>query len=377
MKLLNILIKKELIDAIRDKRSVMAVMWYAIGSPLLMCGLFFLLINKLASPSDLQITITNPQGAPDLIRYLENQDITHGTGKDLKAITLKISDDFAKEMNKGQPATVTLIADNSEQNLRSSISRLQRALQVYSSEMASLRLIARGINPTVVQPIKVVMEDQATKESKGSFIFGLAILSIIYAVFICGMNHAIDTSAGERERNSLTLLLSHPLSTRQIVLSKVLAVTTLAMTGLLLTLLVSKAAYTLVPWHELGFTIKVSFDFILFSCLLALPISIMASSLQLFASFFAKSFKEAQTYISFTLFVPMMLSIAITYDIAPDTLHWLPVSGQQQALMQFIKGKSIDMTPLLVSSAMTLLLAIGLILGMEKALKSEKTIFGL
>ncbi|WP_416351545.1 ABC transporter permease [Parashewanella curva] len=377
MKLLNTLLKKELVDAIRDKRSVMAVMYYAIGSPLLMCGIFFMLINKFSSPSDLNITIKKSQNAPDLVRYLESRGITHGTGEDLKAITLTISHDFAKDMNQGKPATVTLIADNSEQKLKSSINRVQRALQGYSSEMASLRLIARGINPAVVQPIKVVMEDQATKQSKGSFIFGVAILSIIYAVFICGMNHAIDTSAGERERNSLTLLLSHPLSTRQIVLSKVLAVTTLAMTGLLLTLLVSKAAYTIVPWQELGFTINVSFEFVVLGCLLALPIAIMASTLQLFVSFFAKSFKEAQTYISFTLFVPMMLSIATSYDLAPDTLQWLPVSGQQQALMDFIKGKAIDMAPLMASNLITLLLSIGLILGMEKALKSEKTIFGL
>ncbi|MGL5469133.1 MAG: ABC transporter permease, partial [Shewanella sp.] len=71
------------------------------------------------------------------------------------------------------------------------------------------------------------------------------------------------------------------------------------------------------------------------------------------------------------------LSMAASYNIAPDVLQWLPVSGQQQALMDFIKGKDMNMLQLLVSTLGTLAIAVILALGMEKSLKSEKVIFGL
>ncbi len=380
------MVRKELIDAARDKRSVMAGLYYAIGTPLLMCGMFMLLIGQISSPEDLNIRIENGESAPDLVKYLSSQGITHGdnqslteTGEklDVKDIRLVISDDYAAQMAKGMSAEITLIADNSNEKLQNSIRRLEKDLQTYSAEMGSLRLIARGIDPRVIQPIKLNVEDQATPDSKGGVILGVATMTMIYAVFISGMNLAIDTSAGERERNSLALLLSHPVSTTSIVLAKVFAVTVFAMLGLLLTLLISKLAYAFVPWQELGFTVTISTEFIVLMLLIGLPIAVMAASLQLFVSFMAKTFKEAQSYLTLVLIVPMMLSMAASYNIAPDTLQWLPVSGQQQALIAFIKGRELPMLQLLFSSLTTLVIAIGLTIGMERSLKSEKIVFGL
>nr|WP_232847121.1 ABC transporter permease [Shewanella nanhaiensis] len=380
------MVRKELIDAARDKRSVMAGLYYAIGTPLLMCGMFMLLIGQMTSPEDLNIKIENGSNAPDLVKYLSSQGITHGDSQstnengdklDVKDIRLVISDDYAAQMAKGLSAEITLIADNSNEKLQNSIRRLERNLQTYSSEMGSLRLIARGIDPRVVQPIKVNVEDEATPDSKGGVILGVATMTMIYAVFISGMNLAIDTSAGERERNSLALLLSHPVSTRNIVLAKVIAVTVFAMVGLLLTLIISKISYAFVPWQELGFTVSISTEFILLMLLTGLPIALMAASLQLFVSFMAKTFKEAQSYLTLVLIVPMMLSMAASYNIAPDILQWLPVSGQQQALIAFIKGREIPMLQLLLSSLTTFIIAIGLAFGMERSLKSEKIVFGL
>ena len=373
------MVRKELIDAARDKRSVMAGLYYAIGTPLIMCGLFMVLIGQLTSPDDLKISITNPDKAPDLVRFLSNKGITQGEAgaKDLKAIELIISPDYAKQMNQGKGAEITIVADNSEEKLQNSIRRLEKQLQAYSAEMGSLRLIARGIDPRVVQPLKVNVHDQATTDSQGGMILGIAIFTMIYSVFISGMNLAIDTSAGERERNSLALLLSHPLTTRQLVLSKIIAVGLFALLGLVLILLVSKVAYTFVPWQELGFSVSITSEFMALMLLVGIPVALMAACLQLFVSFMAKTFKEAQSYLTMVLFVPLALSMAASYNIAPDVLQWLPVSGQQQALMDFIKGKDMNMLQLLVSTLGTLAIAVILAFGMEKSLKSEKVIFGL
>ncbi|MCG9721472.1 ABC transporter permease [Shewanella sp. Isolate7] len=371
------MVRKELTDAARDKRSVMAGLYYAIGAPLMMCGMFMILIGQITSPEALNITITHGERAPDLVKYLASNEISQGDEADRKEIELIISPDYAANMAKSQAAEIVLIADNSNEKLQSSIRRLEDALQQYSAEMGSLRLIARGIDPKVMQPIKVKVEDQATSDSKGGMILGVAIFMMVYAVFISGMNLAIDTSAGERERNSLALLLSHPVSTRDIVLAKIAAVTIFAMLGLILTLVISKLAYGFVPWQELGFSVNINIDFILLMLAIGLPIALMAAALQLFVSFMAKSFKEAQSYLTIVLIVPMMLSMAASYNIAPDTLQWLPISGQMQALIAFIKGKDIPMLQLALSSAITFIIALALAFGMERSLKSEKIVFGL
>ena len=377
MNILNTLIKKELLDAIRDKRSVMAGLWYAIGSPLLMAGLFMVLIGQMSSPDDLNINIDNAKGAPDLIRFLDNAGITHSDEEKRKAITLIISEKYAENMAKGMPAEVVIIADTSEQKLQSSIRRLKRSLQVYSGEMGSLRLIARGINPSIVQPLSVQVEDKSTSDTKGTFILRLAIFMMLYAVFISGMNLAIDTSAGERERNSLALLLSHPLTTGQIVISKIAAVTIFALGGLLLTLIVSKFVYPMVPWEELGFNINFSVEFMALMVVVALPVALLAATLQLFVSFLSKTFKEAQSYITLVLIIPMMISMAAAYNIAPDILQWFPLSGQLQAMTAFIRGNGLPLVQLLASTGTTLAIAAALWFGMKQSLKSEKIVFGL
>lgn len=371
------LLRKELIDASRDKRSVLAGLYYAIGTPLIMCGLFVVLINQLTSPDDLPIKITNADKAPDLVRYLGQKGINAAEGEKAEKILLEISDDYAQQMAQGKSAEVIITADNSEEKLQKSIRRLQKALQAYSGEMGSLRLLARGIDPRVMRPLKVELHDQATQDSKGGMIMGIAIFTMLYSVFISGMNLAIDTSAGERERNSLGLLLSHPVTTGQLVLSKLFAVTAFAMLGLVLILIISHFAYPMVPWTELGFSITISPSFMATVLLIGLPVAMMAASLQLFVSFMAKTFKEAQSYLTMVMFIPLALAMSASYNVAPDVLKWLPVSGQQGALMEVIKGKALPLQELLVSSGATLAITLLLALALTRMLRSEKVVFGL
>ncbi|TQF70867.1 ABC transporter permease [Pseudoalteromonas luteoviolacea] len=377
MNLIRILYKKEMLDASRDKRSVMAGLYYAIGAPIVMCLLFTVLLKQLSSPEALEITIENANGAPNLVRYLEGQDISHGESSGVKAITLVISEQYPVHMSEGKSAEVIIIADKSDNKLIKSVRRLEAALARYNSEVAGLRLISRGIDPSIMRAVSVQTQDQATPDSKGGLFLGIATLSIIIALFYSAMNLAIDTSAGERERNSLALLLSHPLSSTQIVLAKVAAIASYSMIGLVLVLVVSKFAYGMVPWEQLGFSINIDIMFILFCTLIGLPIALMSASLLVFVSFMAKSFKEAQSYVAFVLFVPIGLSMMTTYDIGTDYVQWIPIAAQQYAMIEVIKGNELPLLQVLLSSFSTLgLFAIFAALS-SRMLKSEKVVFGL
>ncbi|TMO02222.1 ABC transporter permease [Pseudoalteromonas sp. S558] len=378
--LLKVLYKKEVMDASRDKRSVMAGLYYAIGAPLGICILFILLLQQLASPDALKITIENSLSAPNLVAHLKNNDIAMGTDNTdskLKPIILQISDDYQKNMREGRPATVTLIADKSDDKLRKHIQRVEKTLALYNSEVASLRLITRGVDPQLMRVLAVEVNDQATPDSKGGMFLGIATLSMILTVFYAAMNLAIDTSAGERERNSLSLLLSHPLSSLHIVLAKSAAIATFSMLGLAIILVVSKFSYGMVPWQQLGFSVTITPSFMLFCAVVCLPIAFMSASLQVFVSFTAKSFKEAQSYVTMVLFIPMALSMVTTYDIATDIVQWLPIAAQQFALMEFIKGNPIPVPQLVLSTLITIILFGVFSYLSSRMLKSEKVVFGL
>lgn len=378
-----IMMKKELLDAIRDKRSVMAALYYAIGTPILVAGLFFMIIGKVTSPEDLHINIKGSEYAPELVRALKNrgvypaEDIKPDSGIKAKAITLIIDEEYASNVAKGESARIVLRADHSDTELGKSIGRVKNLIRAYSGEVATLRLLLRGVDPQVLNPIKLIEQDEATATSRGGMILGMALFTMIYSVFISGMNLSIDTSAGERERNSLGLLLSQPVTPMNILLSKLFSVTAFAMAGLVLTLIMSRFAYSYVPWQELGFTVEVDLKMALSMIVVGFPIAVMAASMQLFVSFLAKSFKEAQSYLTIVLFVPMALAMSASYEIAPDTLKWLPVSGQQQALMEFVKGNALPVSELLVSTGITVLIAAVLCIALNQALKSEKVVFGL
>ena len=375
--LIRTLLRKELLDASRDKRSVMAGLYYAIGTPVLMCLLFAVLLQQLSSNDELYIRIDNVDAGPALVQYLANRDILHGDESKARAIRLSLADNFEQQMQQGRPAAVILDADHSDDRLLSSIRRIERALGHYNSEVAQLRLMARGIDPALMQPVDVQIHDQATPDSRGGMFLGIATLTIILTLFYAAMNLAIDTSAGERERNSLTLLLSQPLLSWQLVVAKVLAITSFSMLGLVVILVVSKFAYGLVPWEQLGFTIRLNADFMLFTLLIGMPLALLSASLQVLVSFMAKSFKEAQTYVTMVLFIPLTLSMVTTYNIASDYVQWLPIAAQQQAMIEYLKGSALPLPQLLVSTLLTLLLFVLFSYGSSRLLKSEKVVFGL
>lgn len=374
-RILTILIK-ELRDGIRDRRSVMAAMSYALTTPLVFAGIFMITISDISEKQDIAISIEGAEHAPDLIRFLGAVGIVEGSQEPLE-ITLTIPPGYAAQMSRGESAEVILTADASRKELAQPLGQIKRVIHAYADEMAALRLVARGINPKVIEPLELVFHDKATNESKASLIMGAVLLSILLSLFISGMNVAIDTSAGERERNSLALLLCQPVSTLEIVLAKGLAVTSFALFGLLLTMVVSVLVFAQVPWHELGFSLKFTPAIAGLIILICLPIALFAATAQLFFSFFAKSFKEAQSYLTLLLFIPMALIMLPTFELFGDVLKWLPISGQQLAITEMIKGQTVPATELAISTLTTLALTLLLIWANARALKSEKVVFAL
>ncbi|MDX1525699.1 MAG: ABC transporter permease subunit [Pseudidiomarina maritima] len=373
--------RKELKDALRDKRSVMAAMSYAFFGPLFMAVAFYFLISQLTDPSDVEIDISGTDHAPALVEHLNQQGIVQrdkpwpaGT----TPIELEIPANWGEQIGKGIPVEVIITADFSAQKQTTDLRRLEKAISAYGNQIAFMRLQMRGIDPNVANPITLIKHDTATQGSRAALLMGSVLIFFLMSVFFSGMNVAIDISAGERERNSLELLLAQPLSSHQLVYGKALAASCFAMFGGVLCVLLTPLVFQFLPLHEIGMSVSLSAaDLLLIIALLA-PLALLATALQLFVSFRAKSFKEAQTYISLLLMVPMIAVFGVEFArLKSPALYYLPVTGQHQALLDLIKGESLQWLPLGLSALATLVVSWVLMRLIGKMLASEKVVFGL
>lgn len=378
---ISIVLGKELRDALRDKRSVMAAMSYAFFGPLLMAVAFYVLISQLTDTSDVKIEIEGAEHAPAFVAHLKSNGIVQRdepwpAGQ--QPIVLAIAPEWDERIATAQPAKVTLTADFSAQKQRTDIRRVESAVEGYSRQLSYIRLQMRGIDPRITQGVDLVKHDKATKESKAAILMGSVLIFILLSVFFSGMNVAIDISAGERERNSLELLLSQPLTTNQLVWGKALAASAFAMFGGLLSAVLIPIIFKFLPLHEIGMSISLAWPMIALIVMLLVPLALLATALQLFVSFRAKSFKEAQTYISLLLMAPMLVVFGVEFaKVKHQALYYLPLTGQHQALLDIIKGEPLQWVAIGVSALLTYVVSVLLLKLISRMLSSEKVVFGL
>lgn len=241
-----------------------------------------------------------------------------------------------------------------------------------------MRLMARGISPSVVNPIKLVEQDTSTSQSRAGLLLGMLSAFVMMSVFVASTNVAIDCSAGERERNSLEFLLAQPVQPLTLVIAKTLNTSFFSLVGGALTILMMGVVIGWLPMHKLGLQIDLNFMMGLVIWLVMLPLAAFAATFQLVTSFKSKTFKEAQSYINMTIILPMVVPMIITMsDVDHPALPWLPLTGQNAFIGDFVKGEAVDLAALAVSSGSTLALSAVFIWIMARGLKTEKMILGL
>jgi len=198
------------------------------------------------------------------------------------------------------------------------------------------------------------------------------------AAFMSGLSVAIDSSAGERERNVLEILLCQPVSTLKIVLAKLCCASTISIIGVVLTLVLTSVSVGFVDLTKIGATFSLDMSTAVFLMLLLLPICFFASACQLFVAFQTKSFKEAQSTVGMLIGIPAFIPFVVSMmDDRPEWLDWLPISGQSMIIESVFKGVEVNWLAVGATSSVTIVLTVGLVLGLAKKLKSEKVVMAL
>jgi sodium transport system permease protein len=346
--------RKELRDFARDRRTfLLTLLLGPLIYPALMLG-----IGKLAEvrqqtqlEKPLEIPVAGAEHAPNLVAWLGSRGIkAKPAPADLDALVrsqredigLVIDAGFAEAWRAGKPAKVELVVDTTRRDAEVPAERLKAALAQYGQTVGALRLLARGVSPMVAQPVSVGTRDIATPEARRGMLLSVVLpLILTLFAFVGGSHLAMDTTAGERERQSLEPLLATPATRSAIVSGKMAAACLMGITALLLTLLSFKASSFLAS--GMARSLDVSFPAIARMLLILLPLVLIGTAVLTLLSASAKSMKEAQSHMVWLMFLPMLPSYALMAYPLKDTTLWqyaVPFLSQNQLLVKVSRGES-------------------------------------
>ena len=385
---LQVVFRKEMLDAIRDRRSLMSVCISALIGPLLMGFMFNRLAERQREAQDIQIPVVGAERAPALIDWLEQQDgveIVEGPQDAEEAVRERdedvvviIGDEFGKDFSEARPARVKLVADGSRQTAQAKVRRVRRLIQRYSQEIAVLRLIVRGVSPAIATPIRVEDIEVSSSQQRAATLLNFIPLFVVLAAFAGGMQIATDTTAGERERGSLESLLVNPVPRESIVIGKWLAAVVFAACSVALTFFLCLAVLQRIPLNEFGIRFSIGPLEILGVLGATLPLALLATGLQIFIATFARSFKEAQSYLGMLIILPMLPGIlSVLYPLSNQP--WMipiPILGQHVLLADVLGGKSPDLIWFAVAGLSALVAGLVCVYMTTRLFHKEKIIFG-
>jgi sodium transport system permease protein len=345
---------KELTDLFRDRRTMMVSL---LMGPLLMPALI-LGIGKLASDrmstqleKPLEVPVIGAKNAPNLVAWLQGQNIVvrpapgnpdAEISSQREDVILRIDNKFGEQWHTSMPATVEILHDSSREDAQIPVERLRNLLDTYNQGVGALRLVARGISPTTAQALRISDRDLATPEARRGQALAFLPYILILTTFIGGAYLVIDATAGERERNSLEPLLATPASRSIIMSGKIIAACSFALISLVLTLAMFKLSFQFAP--SLGIKLDVSIWAIARILLVLVPMVMIGTCLLTLIAAGAKSVKEAQSYMSVLMLLPMLPTIILMVNPVKNQLWMMtvPFLAQNQMILKLVRSEAIS-----------------------------------
>ncbi|HYO16154.1 MAG TPA: ABC transporter permease subunit [Thermoanaerobaculia bacterium] len=378
---------KETRDAARDRRSLTSALTYSLFGPLVLGLALGTLARMNADDEPLRLAVAGPGNAPSLVRSLEANGVeVVPAPADVRAavragdldLALVIPEGYGKDFRASRPARIELVHDASRSESRGPVRRVQSIVERYGTQVASLRLSARGVSPQVAQPVRLAEVDLSTAASRAALALGTFPVFLLMAVFISGMNVAIDTTAGERERGSLEPLLVHAVPRTDLVLGKWMASSAFNLLGLGMTLLVSYLVLGADRFEGLDVPVALRVGDTLRMLAILFPVVLFAPALQMLISLFARSFKEAQTYLSLLLFVPVLpgFLLALQRVDAEPWMRSVPILAQQVLLGDLLRGEAIAPAAQMLAAGTTLAATAVCIAVTARMLRHERIVLG-
>ncbi|WP_280153500.1 ABC transporter permease [Piscinibacter sp. XHJ-5] len=356
-----IVYRKELTDALRDRRTLLVVLMSSVLlGPLVLVALSVFIATFESRAEQREVHVVGIEHAPTLANFLERQTYTIKKAppdyeQRLRAQkyadpVVVIPPDFEAGLVNGDAPIVEVISDSANRQASGSAGRIQRLLRGFNRERATLHLAMRGVAAELVEPMQLEERDLASTQTRATQFTGMLPFFVMLAVLYGALNAALDTTAGERERGSLEPLLMNPAERVSLVLGKWGAVASL---GMLIAVL-SSLSFIPAQWLLRSDTLAAMFQYgwreaLLFLAVL-LPFAAALSAVLMAVAIRCKSFKEAQASTAvLVLGISMLPLVQIFQQTGEEPWQWwVPALAQQTLMTRVLRGEGFSVEQVVV-----------------------------
>ncbi len=381
-------VRKEITDSLRDRRTLaVSFITAAAAGPIFLLLIFNLIAREADRTRDLKLPATGLAQAPALAAFLARNQVTLTAAPDdyearLRAgdldVVLVVDATFADDVAQGRPGIVRLVADRSRDRAQASIRQVENLLRTYNRQWGVQRLLLRGIAPSVGNPLVVEDIDLATPQQSGALILFLVAFYGLLSSVIGGMAVALDSTAGERERQSLEPLLMTPARPLELVTGKWLAVVFFNALVVLLTLAGFWLTLSFAPLPPVGVPFLFSARELARFLVVLLPMVLLIPAILLYVGSRARTFKEAQANVSVLMFVVSLVPAVQLFlqQKEPWWLVFVPISGQYMLLKLALRGEAIPLLQLAGSYLLPAAIIAVALAGVARLYARESTLAG-
>ncbi|MBE2253694.1 MAG: ABC transporter permease [Myxococcus sp.] len=381
-------LKKEVLDGVRDRRVWMVVLLTALVSGPVTLLLLSKFMSDLKSKAEArEVLVHNAAAAPALVNFLERQARTvSAPPDDVRArieagrfddAVLMVPDGFEADVRHGKLVDVTVLHDANRAQSVTAAMTLERLVNGWAQELGVQRLLIRGVDPALLRPVRTtVVALGATRGNAARLLFMVPLVALVSAV-IGALAIAIDVTAGERERGSLEPLLMNPVSAAALVVGKWLAVCLASLVTLSGTVGSFAVAGQLVRDEGLSAAFQFGVSEAGFTLAVLGPFCLLVSSLLMLSALFARGHKEAQastSYIVSLVSIAPSLSMFLSLQDAPWQLL-VPAMGQNMVLARMFRGSPVTLSDVLIPGAVCLALTAVALFAQTRLLKREAIVF--
>ena len=359
----GIVYRKELIDSLRDRRTVISMIVIPLlVMPLLTLGMGVLSVSLVgeAMKEVPEVMILGGDDSPHVmadLRQLPDLQIVPAkpdfveeiSNKQIRA-AVEIPEGFEAKIAAGESSTVNIYMYEGELKSGFGADRLQRFFRELRDRTIREHLEARQLPDSLVHPFNIQEKNVAPPEKVGGAILGGLVPYFVILLCLTGaMYPAMDLTAGEKERGTIETILCSPVSRTHLVLGKFLMVLTAALATAALSIASMAVSFGVGKKLLLGLTggavdaalqITITGKAVASIFFVVLPLAVFFSAALLALSIFAKSFKEAQSYISplmIVLVLPAVAALLPGVELSP-ALALIPVLNTSLVSKEIITG---------------------------------------
>ena len=386
--LLGVVLRKELIDGLRDRRSIISALVPLAFIPVMLFFGLDSIADRVESGREVRVPVVGAEHGGPLVEWLDRQtgiEIEEGpadaraeVSKGNVGFVLVIPDDFGERFARSKTAEVQIVIDGSDDRAGQASGRIRSLIRAYSQMIGSQRLIVRGVSPEVIRPVQVDTLDLQSERERAAIVLMVLPVMLLMAAFVGGLQIAIDSTAGERERGSLERLLVNPVPRSSIVAGKWLAGVAFSCASTSLVVVGVWAVVEHSPLQRIGLRFDLGPGEIAGLVVLALPLAPALVALQMAVATLARSYKEAQSYVSFLILLPMV-PFVLTMNAPSGSELWnlfVPVLGQFVLMKEVMEGQALALGRLAITSLVSVACAIALLLVTARLFRRERIIFG-